>query len=206
MAGMLSQDISPELKAFAEREFVGEQMIWAEKPDQKIKAMLSFGIWLFAIPWTAFALFWESMVAGPLIMHWLGYEVAGKTPEGPMTYGMIAMGLFGIPFILVGFGMLLTPFWAMRKAGRTFYVLTNKRLSQLESGKYISITSIQPEEIVSTSRKEGPDGRGTLTVHMGFTRDSDGDRTARFTEIGVIHNVSKVEKLVLALKDRAKTT
>ena len=63
---MVSQDLSPRLKAFAEREFLGERLIWAEKPDQRIKGYLSFGIGIFAIPWTAFALLWESMVAGPL--------------------------------------------------------------------------------------------------------------------------------------------
>jgi hypothetical protein len=200
---MLSQTIPSSLKAFAEREFLGEKMLWAEKPDHRIKAILSFGIWIFAIPWTAFALFWESMVAGPLILHWLGYDVGGRMPAGNIAFGMIAMSVFGLPFILIGIGMLLTPFWTIRKAGQTFYVLTNRRLAHLQAGRTIQITSILPSEIISTSRKEAPDGRGTLTVHMGFTRDNDGDKTARYAEFGVIHDVRSVEKMVLELKARS---
>lgn len=201
--GMVSQDISPAFKAFTEREFMGETLVWAEKPDQRIKAYLSFGIWIFAVPWTAFALFWEGMVAGPLILHWLGYDVSGKMPTGFGQLGMVAMALFGLPFIIIGIGMLLTPFWTIQKSRKTLYVLTNKRLAHLQSGRHIQITNIHPHEIVSTSRKEAPDGRGTVTVHMGFMRDSDGDKTARYAEFGVINDVRAVEQMVLALKASA---
>jgi hypothetical protein len=193
---MTDQTLPPHLKAFAEREFLGEQMIWAEKQDQKIAAFLSFGIWLFAIPWTAFALFWESMVVGPLVLELLGYEIGNKQAGTGIRAGMWAMGLFGIPFIVVGFGMLAAPFFALRKAGQTLYVLTNKRLAILEGGKTISVTSVSPGEILSTSRKEGPDGRGTLILHQGFTKDSDGDRVEKKTDLGVIADVRRIEQTV----------
>ncbi len=198
---MISQGLSPKLSAFAEREFLGERLIWAEKPDHRIKILLSFGIWIFAIPWTAFALFWESMVAGPLLLTVFGYEVSGNLPGTTLTVGMIVMALFGLPFIAIGVGMLLTPFWTMRKATRTYYVLTNKRLTRLEDGHQIKIINIAPRDIISISRKEGPDGRGTVMVHMGFIRDCDGDKTARSTELGVINNVREVERLIQNFKD-----
>jgi hypothetical protein len=201
---MFDAAIPHSLKAFAEREFMGEKLIWAEKPDVRIAFLFSFGIWVFAIPWTAFALFWESMVAGPLVLDWLGYEVGGMKPTGGAGRGMMAvMGLFGLPFILIGFGMLLAPVWVLRKGARTLYVLTNKRVAILNGARTVSIVSIWPKEIISLSRKEGPDGRGTLTLHQGVVRDSDGDRQEKKTELGVINNVRRVEQMVLELKERA---
>ncbi|MFM9975959.1 MAG: hypothetical protein ACKVON_15465 [Beijerinckiaceae bacterium] len=191
------------LKAFAEREFIGEPMIWAEKPDHKLAFFVSFGIWLFAIPWTAFALFWESMVAGPLFLDLLGYEVSGKPPGTAMQVGLWVMALFGVPFIVIGFGMLLAPFWIWRKGKSTLFVLTNKRLTVLQGNRTVSVVSIKFNEIVSTSRKEGPDGRGTLILHQGHSRDSDGDRVEKKTELGVINDVRRVEQLVNDLRAKA---
>jgi hypothetical protein len=201
---MFEAVIPHSLKAFAEREFMGEKLIWSEKPDIRIAFLMSFGIWVFAVPWTAFALFWESMVAGPLVLDWLGYEVGGMKPAGNVGQGMMAvMALFGLPFILIGFGMLLAPVWVLRKGARTLYVLTNKRVAILNGARTVSIVSIWPKEIISLSRKEGPDGRGTLTLHQGVVRDSDGDRQENKTELGVIHDVRRVEQMVLELKERA---
>lgn len=201
---MLDAALPPALKAFAEREFLGERLIWAERPDKKIAALMSFGIWLFAIPWTAFALFWESMVAGPLILELLGYDVGGMKPAGNVGGMMMwVMALFGLPFILIGFGMLLSPFYALRTGSQTLYVLTNKRLAVLEGRKTIKVTSISPSEITGFSRKEGPDGRGTLILSQGYDKDSDGDRVAKQTELGVINEVRKVEELVRRFKEAA---
>jgi hypothetical protein len=200
---MLDDQVPKFLKDFATREFRGEKLVWAERPDVRIAVLMSFGIWLFAIPWTAFALFWEGMVAGPLIADLLGYEVANIKPSGNVGQGMIwVMALFGLPFVLIGFGMLLAPLWVFRKGRQTLYVLTNKRIAILQGSRTITIVSVRPEEIVSVSRKEGPDGRGTLILHQGATRDSDGDRQERKTDIGVVNDVRRLEQMVLALKER----
>jgi hypothetical protein len=201
---MLDDSIPKPLKDFVAREFMGEKLTWAEKPDVRITFFMSFGIWLFAIPWTAFALFWESMVAGPLIADLLGYAVGGMKPSGNVGQSMMwVMALFGLPFILIGFGMLLAPFWVLRKGAQTLFVLTDKRIVTLTGSRTIAVVSIRPEEIMSFSRKEGPDGRGTLTVHQGFMRDSDGDRQEKTTDFGVINDVRRVEQMVQAMKDRA---
>jgi hypothetical protein len=199
---MFDQSMPASLKAFAEREFLGERLIWAERPDKKLVAFASFGIWLFAIPWTAFALFWESAVAGPLIMKLLGYEVTGKMPSSGGLIGMWVMALFGLPFVLIGFAMLATPFFAIRKGSRTLYVLTNKRIAILESGRSVTVTSIPPSEIGPLTRREGPDGRGTLIISQGYSLDSDGDRFECKQELGVINDVRRVEQLVRELKEQ----
>jgi hypothetical protein len=201
---MFDQGLPKGLKAFAEREFAGEKLLWAARPDRRIHALMAFGIWIFAIPWTAFALFWESAVAGPLILDLLGYDVGGTRPSGSMGHFMMwGMGLFGIPFILVGFGMLLAPFFAVLKGRRTLYVLTDRRIAIVEGSRNFSIESISPREIAGLSRKEGPDGRGTLILDLGWRKDSDGDQVAKKTELGVIDGVRRVEDMVRAFMDRA---
>jgi hypothetical protein len=199
---MFDAGLPPALKAFAEREFLGERMLWAARPDRRVAALLSFGIWLIAVPWTAFALFWIAFPMSALYETYTGINIGA--PKGTPTLIIWIFAIFGVPFVLIGLGMLLAPFAAIRKGWRTLYVLTTKRLAVLEGGRTVSVVSIRPEEISGLSRKEGPDGRGTLIVHQGFERDSDGDRVEKKVELGVINEVRKVEGLVAALK--AKTT
>ncbi len=196
---MFSQDLSPELKAFAEREFLGERLVWADRPDRRIHALISAGIWLFGIPWTIFALSWTGVPVAALYEHYSGESIGA--PKGAPITMMWVMALWGTPFIAVGIGMLATPFKVLWKGHRTLYVLTNRRLAVLEGGKNIIVTSIKPQEITGLSRKEGPDGRGTLIVDQGFTVDSDGDRVPKRSEFGVIGDVRRVETLVQQLKE-----
>ncbi len=198
---MLDDSIPKSLKDFAVREFSGEKLVWAARPDVKIAFWLSFGIWLFAIPWTAFSLFWISIPGAALYEAYSGSDIGA--PKGAPTVAMWAFALWGVPFVLVGFGMLLAPFWTLRKGSRTLYVLTNRRIAILENGSSIKVTSIMPGDISGLSRKEGPDGRGTLTLSQGYEKDSDGDRVAKTTDLGVIAEVRRIEGLVRDLKDRS---
>ena len=50
------------------------------------------------------------------------------------TMGWV-MALFGLPFVLIGLGMLLAPFAAFRTARRTVYVVTSKRLMTINEGR-----------------------------------------------------------------------
>jgi hypothetical protein len=198
---MLDRALPPQLKAFAEREFLGERLLWAERPDQRIHFLLSFGIWLFAIPWTAFALFWISIPGAALYEGYAGVNIGA--PKGAPTFAMWAFALFGVPFVAIGFGMLLSPFARLRKSRRTLYVVTNKRIAVLEGKSTFTVTSIMPGDISGLSRKEGPDGRGTLVLSLGYEKDSDGDRVPRTAEMGVIADVRKVEGIVRQIAGKA---
>jgi hypothetical protein len=138
---------------------------------------------------------------GALYETYTGADIGA--PRGAPTSMMWAFAIFGVPFVLIGFGMLLAPVGVLWKGWRTLHVLTNKRLATLEGGRTVTLTSILPGEITGFSRKEGPDGRGTLVIHRGFERDSEGDRVPLKTEIGVVDGVRKLEDLVRKLKDSA---
>lgn len=192
------------LKTFAQREFMGESVLWVGKPETWHSALPAFAIWLFAIPWTAFALFWETMVAGPFIFSWLGWPVGGKSPGSMGMTMMGVMALFGLPFILVGLGMLAAPFYMMRKLRRTGYVLTDKRLAILTDGRSISVKSYQPSQIQAVTRKEHPNTTGTVVVSLGFTRDSDGDRQEITETMPNIADARRLEQLLLESIARQK--
>jgi hypothetical protein len=194
---MFDASLPSGLKAFAEREFVGERLVWAARPDRRMAALASFGIWVFAIPWTAFALFWISVPGAALLEAYAGVNIGA--PKGAPVALMWAFALFGVPFALIGFGMLLAPVAVIRKGRRTLYVLTNRRLAVLEDGFRVTVTNIMPGDISGFARKEGPDGRGTLIVSQGYEKDSEGGKTPKTTELGVIEGVRKVEDLVRGL-------
>jgi hypothetical protein len=201
---MRSEALDEAVKQVIVREFVGESVLWAERPRVFGQVLMSFGIWLFAIPWTAFALFWESIVLAPLLGGLLGYEVGGEPPGTGLQLGMWAMALFGVPFVLVGFGMLLAPLVAWLKGRRQLFVLSNRRLAVIETGRTLTVRNIPLGEIGTITRSEKPDGSGTLSLGLGYERDSDGDRVAKAESIGRISDVRHVEKLIEGQRDRLR--
>lgn len=157
----------------------GERVLWSGQPRAKRMAA-AFGIWLFALPWTAFALFWESMALQP----WL----AEKPPESAIETGFLfVFPLFGLPFILIGLAMLATPFWTMARAGRTVHALTERRLLTVTVlGRKTSVVAVALDRTGPIEATIRANGSGALSVQTGTTIDSDGDRqTERFVISGV---------------------
>jgi hypothetical protein len=166
----------------------GERVTWSAQPIPGRFVRNGLGIVLFGIPWTAFAIFWTAGAA------W------GTSRSG--TLGLFSFfPLFGLPFILVGFGMLSSPYWMRRKAKRTVYVITNRRAIVLAGGWRGSITvrSFEPESLTDISRRQNPDGSGDVVFTRDIRRDSDGGRQS--TDVGflAVRDVKSVEQKVRAL-------
>ncbi|HAI13344.1 MAG TPA: hypothetical protein DCM28_16675 [Phycisphaerales bacterium] len=119
----------------------GETLLWLDQPDGSRMARSSLPIMLFAIPWTAFSCFWMLMA----------------------SKGSLLFAAFGIPFVLIGLGMLSSPFWAKRAAGKTVYALTDKR-AIIIAGKFksMTVTSYRPEQLTEMDREQRADGSGSL--------------------------------------------
>src|SRR4051794_8892746 len=90
--------IDPMLRGHVEAEVqAGERVIWAQQPVPRFFSGRSLGPVIFGIPWTAFALFWT----------FTSFTMTGHiTPaSGPIPKGFhYFFPLFGVPFMLVGFG------------------------------------------------------------------------------------------------------
>lgn len=182
---MYTANLPTELAAvLEEKREPGEQLLWTGRPAPLRAVRGEWGLFVFAIPWTAFALFWETMVIG------FGTKSTDAPPGVPWM-----MALFGLPFIAIGIGLLSAPFVAMAKARGTVYAVTNKRVLFLtrKGGKY-ETHSLVPQYVGDLRSTERGDGSGDLTLvaapQYGATS------AAEHTRFFGIPGVREVERIV----------
>jgi hypothetical protein len=189
---MTPNALSPDLRRALDCAAQGERILWSGQPKASRMWPL-FGIWLFAVPWTAFAIFWESIA----LMPW---AAGTKTPDGITHSFGIIMPLFGLPFVLIGLGMMAAPFWAMAKAKSTVHALTDKRLLTIVTGRSTKVTAVAIDRTGPVETGIGPDGSGSFKVQTGSHIDSDGDRVTDRFEFAGIDNVAELERAFRTLK------
>lgn len=165
----------------------GECVTWIGQPIPSRFARRSIGIVLFGIPWTAFALFWMAGASG------------FKMPD--FSHGFGIFPLFGLPFILMGFGMLSSPYWMRRKARRTAYVITDQRAIILAGGAFGSITirSFEPDRLKDIRRVQKPDGTGDLIFERTWASDGDGGKQSTDHGFLAISDVRNIEGMITRL-------
>jgi hypothetical protein len=189
---------SPELQQLISNELRSdEKQVWAAQPLPRVFRLQSIGIVLFGIPWTAFSIFWIC-AAG-----WGVWGHAGKAIPGPFVF----FPLFGVPFVLIGFGMLSSPFWLSKMARRTVYVLTDRRAIVISGKAFggVTVQSFEPDRLTSMERNQRADGSGNLLFESFVQRQGSGSSTVRRGFMG-IENVQQVEELIreTLLKDRTR--
>jgi hypothetical protein len=150
-------------------------------------ALMTLPIFVFGLIWTAFSTVWV----------WITFRGAVGGAGGDIVRYLFP--LLGLPFAVVGFVMLGSPFWATRKARKTTYALTDRRLIFIEVGLTgaVRTTSLQGHEIGPIERLERKDGSGDLSfsrfVDSRNGHDSpDGQSRSFFS----IPHVREVESLV----------
>ena len=165
-----------------------EQVLWWAQPKPSRFARQALPAFLFAIPWTAFAVFWMCGAAG--------FEV----PD--FSEGRHFFALFGLPFVLVGLAMLSSPLWMMRKARRTLYVVTQRRAILFEGGWGTIVRSFGPEKLTDMVRHEKRDGSGDLIFEQKVAGESE--RAGRTTEVGFlgINGVRDIEKVLRIIAEQ----
>jgi hypothetical protein len=169
----------------------GERVLWSGRPLARV-AWGGLGIWLFAVPWTAFSLFWTAMA-------FAGAQAFDEA--GPLGY---AFPLFGTPFIAIGLAMLSAPFAPLFGASRTLFAVTDRRMLRIFLGPRLWTKSVPGERIGQIDRSERRDGSGTLKVVVGSHLDSDGDRRTDHFSIGEVDDVMSVEARVRELSERVR--
>lgn len=175
--------IPEEHRSFLVRELHSEErLLWVGQPRPGSQLWTTIPIVLFGIPWTAFALFW---VAGASGFRWPDFSKGG----------FAFFPLFGVPFVLIGLGMLSSPFWMWRKAKNTLYVVTNRRVIIFEKGRGMTITSYTKDQMSKLTRTEKADGSGNLFFSEQVTKSNDDTRTTQVGFYG-IEEVHLVETLI----------
>ena len=148
-----------------------ERLLWIGSPDPGKRALTGIPVMIFGIPFTLFALFWTAMAGGfTFLFSGIGRQAGGVSPV--ITAPFLVFPLFGLIFVVVGFGMLLSPLWAYLRAQRTVYAITDRRAITLEEnalGGGRSVRSFGPNEIRLMERRENANGIGDLV----FSRERD---------------------------------
>lgn len=164
----------------------GEKILWTGTPDAGRSMKQGFAIWLFAIPWTVFSVFWESSVFA-LTSH----------REDPTKWVML---LFGTPFIVVGLIMLAAPFFARIKARNSLYVITDRRVLIAEFGKMLVFRSYLPSDIGRISRSD----LGNNKSDLSFLRHIDSEGSVSYDGFTGISDARTAEALIYQLKGKSQ--
>ena len=187
----LIQSIPQELVDKVHRELESlERIQWIEQPIAKYFTPVSTGSFLFAIPWTAFAIFWICGASG------------FKIPDFS-NGGFSFFPLFGLPFVLIGLGMLASPLWAYRKTFKTVYVIADRRAIIFDAGWTTTIRSYSPDRLQNVYRKEKRDGTGDVIIQQDVWQSSEGGPQTQNLGFMNIRDPKAVEIMLKKLAEHA---
>lgn len=162
----------------------GETLLWAGQPSPGRMARQGIVPMLFGIPFTAFALFWTAMAGGFGFL--LGGAVQSAGGSGAFAAPFLLFPLFGLIFVVVGFGLLLSPLWLYLGAGRTLYAVTSKRVIVWNGRVFggVTVRSLSPAQLGDRARTEAGDGSGDLVFPRAATLSTyqDTDSTNGFSQ------------------------
>lgn len=167
-----------------------EQIAWIDMPIPRFFTPASTSAFVFAIPWTAFSLFWIAGASG------------FRIPD--FNDGFDLFPLFGVPFTLIGIALLSSPIWAYRKASKTVYVITDRRAVSFDGGRSMTIRSYLPQDLKDVYRKEKSSDEGDVIIARRAWRDSDGDQQTEELGFLRIKNPKQVERLIRGLAEQAR--
>ncbi len=163
------------------------------KANQEARISLSgFAMYLFAVPWTLFSLMWTGFAAA---------GVGSTEIDGAAGVLAWAFPLFGVPFVLIGFGLLAAPFLPLWERGKVLYAVTNQRVLKLRLGRTLNTTSTPLSRIAKIERVESKDGSGSLKLSIGSHKDSDGDIVTDHFAIGPVPDAFGAQRLITQLTE-----
>jgi hypothetical protein len=169
------QIANPELRR-------GEKVIWADRPGPGARARSRIAHGLFGMVFFSFAIFWIGEA-------W--------QPDAPIFFP-----LFGLPFVLVGLGIMLSPLWAWWEAKNwLIYVLTDQRIMIIRLFPRHKVETFGPDDITKMERTTSPDGSGNLIFHEEITRNSKGGVSKKPRGFYGIQDVRNVENAVRKLAE-----
>lgn len=162
-----------------------EEVAWRGQPRPRLFVGQALASFLFGIPWTAFALFWTASAAGFTL---------------PSERGLFTLfPLFGVPFILVGLGMLSAPFVGWYRLRHTAYAITDRRVILIEDGRKLTVRSFTPEQLDEIQRTEHAGGTGDVAFTRRHGYDLRGRAHSEAVALIGVQEPQRVERLLRAL-------
>ena len=198
-------DLPPDLRSALEAEISGgERLIYASRPSLRIGPAEVFS----AILYIGFTIFWCTISFAFAFFSWAGLlgwapkALIGKIPMD--TWGLMALSTLSLPFVLIGIGMLVAPFYGYWKSRRTIHSVTNERVLTVHAKPFGSVLSHTPNSLTYVNRRDHRNGTGSLRIGYGTERDSDGDTRALEMSWTAIHDPRGAEGAIRNLmKSRA---
>jgi hypothetical protein len=170
-------EVTPQLRH-------GEKTLWAERPKPVARALTKIAPGLFGIPFFCFAIFWIFTAVG------MG--------------GGILMALFGLPFVLVGAALMLSPLWSYLEAKSWLvYAITDRRLLIIRTFPRNKVESFEPADITRLTRTSKADGSGNVIFAEDVRQDEGRSYKVPRGFYG-IPEAKRVEEAVIALRDSVR--
>jgi len=159
----------------------GEELVWSGRPARRTLAAQGMGAFFYAILFFGFAVFWTVMA----------------------SQGSLLFAAFGIPFLAVGFWMLITPVRLFFKAGRLYYAITDKRVIILSVSSGFKVQNIYPDDITDLEVNDFGDDRGSIQLQEAVTvRRGNRSRITRHAEgLWGIQDFRTADKAIRRLKE-----
>jgi len=127
----------------------GERLIWSGNPYPTRYSIRKGGYpFLFGIFFFGFSLFW---------IH--GAYTAESKAANQLGF---PFWMFGIPFVIVGAGMVLSPAWYFFRAVKTTYALTDRRAITDVSGPFPRRASVPLTQMPFVDVRASAQGPGTV--------------------------------------------
>jgi hypothetical protein len=108
--------------------------------------------------------------------------------------------LFGLPFLLIGVGITLSPLWVYLKGRSSVYAVTNRRVMLITGTSSRSVKSITPTDIAGVNYRERPDGRGDVLIRTNSVMRTNNGATQITVGLYGVPNVKEVAGLVMKLR------
>jgi Bacterial PH domain len=169
----------------------GESIYWTGIADPARAAISAIPASLFGIPFAGFALFWVTQA----------YRATSHMSHSSnsLAKGFGFFPLFGVPFLLIGLGVILSPLWAYLRGSSTVYAVTNQRVMIITGNSSRTVKSLTPADIIGVDYRERPDGSGDIAIQTNaIVRTNNSISQMKVALVGV-PNVKEVARQVLNL-------
>lgn len=112
---------------------------------------------------------------------WMGIAATFGAAAGG-TFGQVGQlfWMFGLPFLIIGLCLVLSPIYRFIKARRMIYAVTDRRVIILSQFPSRTVQSFERQRLGRVDKKVGGGGAGNLTFFTEIREGYDSNHTARY--------------------------
>src|SRR5579859_7422196 len=171
----------------------GESLQWTGTGDPRRATLTALPASIFGLPFTCFAVFW-------MMTAYRGtHAVSRSASANPVAGAFSFFPLFGLPFLLIGLGIVFTPLLVYFKGLKTVYAITDKRVLVIIGGRTRTVRSCTPADIVSVDHRERDGGTGDVIIRTNSIMQTRNSLSQMTIGLLGVSNVKEVARLVLNL-------